>query len=467
MRHTRILTIISISVLVAACSDPVNDTPGDNPQSGAERHTITLRATHDTSTRTDFDGTSTSWVEGDAMSVILDNGVQQQACKFTLTDAAEGIFEGNIASFDPDAKYDIYAIYPYNELKTTASGKNDNALFDIGAARQTQNGASASHVAACDPLTGNVQAVSLDNISLRMHHTATLIRLDLHNATGSAIPGITSATITAPTTTALAASHTIDLAGGTATVADGQNSNTIKITVGNSGEIAPDATFTLWAAAAPFEIAVGQTINIDITTADGRHFGAVKAFGTGKRFAAGTIMSTTVNLGTESQTRTVSIDFTSADSYPDTFPMSIGTEPSTDTHIFGGLQFTFDCPGEYYYGGTSSNRYLTINKITKDDAARITLPVIEGYAPTGIDITHDASLKYGSNIKISITDTEDKILDNTDELTTFNLTNTFEPTCTNDTDAYRIHIVRSESNTGTSYKLKSLDITYTPYRKSN
>ena len=243
MRHTRILAIISASILATACSDPVNDIPDGNTQSGTNLHTVTLRAMHDTPTRTDFDGTSTSWVDGDAMSVILDRNGEQQAVRFTLTDAAEGAFEGSIETVDLDAEYDIYAVYPYNEQKTTADNKNDKALFDIGSARQTQQGASASHVAAYDPLTGSVQAVSLDNISLRMHHTATLIRLDLHNATGRTISGITSATITAPTTTALAASHTIDLTDGSVEVAGEQMSNTIELTVEKSGEIAPDATF--------------------------------------------------------------------------------------------------------------------------------------------------------------------------------------------------------------------------------
>ena len=438
MRHTRILAIISASILATACSDPVNDIPDGNTQSGTNLHTVTLRAMHDTPTRTDFDGTSTSWVDGDAMSVILDRNGEQQAVKFTLTDAAEGAFEGSIETVDLDAEYDIYAVYPYNEQKTTADNKNDKALFDIGSARQTQQGASASHVAAYDPLTGSVQAVSLDNISLRMHHTATLIRLYLHNATGSTISGITSATITAPTTTALAASHTIDLTDGSVEVAGEQMSNTIELTVEKSGEIAPDATFTLWAAA------------------------AVKAFGKGKRFAAGTIMSTTVNLGTQSQTRTVSVDFTSTETYPDTFPMSYDAKPSTHTHVFDGLKFTFDCPGSYYQGGTSGNKRLIITGITQDEAARIYLPAIKGYAPTKI-IVHNAE-SQSQDILISVTDMNGNMLDNTKDMTAYKQQNIYEPTGTNDTDTYCVYITCRQTNTGKTYRLQSLDITYTPYQ---
>lgn len=462
MRHTRILAIISASILATACSDPANDIPDGNTQSGTNLHTVTLRAMHDTPTRTDFDGTSTSWVDGDAMSVILDRNGEQQAVRFTLTDAAEGAFEGSIETVDLDAEYDIYAVYPYNEQKTTADNKNDNALFDIGSARQTQHGASASHVAAYDPLTGSVQDASLDNISLRMHHTATLIRLDLHNATGSAISGITSATITAPTAAVLAASHTIDLTDGSVEVAGEQMSNTIELTVEESGEIAAGATFTLWAAAAPFEIAGGQTLNIEITAADGRHFGAVKAFEKAKRFAAGTIMSTTINLATESQTRTVSVDFTSAEAYPDTFPVSYKEKPSTHTHIFDGMEFTFDCPDTYYYGGTTGNKRLIINSITQNDAARITLPVIKGYAPTKI-IVHNAE-SQSQDILISVTDKNGNMLDNTKDMTAYKQQNIYEPTGTNDTDTYCVYITCRQTNTGKTYRLQSLDITYTPYQ---
>ena len=460
MKHTRILAIISASTLATACSDPVNDIPDGNTQSGTNLHTVTLRAMHDTPTRTDFDGTSTSWVDGDAMSVILDRNGEQQAVKFTLTDAAEGAFEGSIETVDLDAEYDIYAVYPYNEQKTTADNKNDKALFDIGSARQTQQRASASHVAAYDPLTGrSVRAVSLDNISLRMHHTATLIRLDLHNATGSTISGITSATITAPTTTALAASHTIDLTDGSVEVAGEQMSNTIELTVEESGEIAPDATFTLWAAAAPFE---SQTLNIDITTADGRHFGAVKAFDKAKRFAAGTIMSTTVNLGTQSQTWTVSVDFTSTETYPDTFPMSYDAKPSTHTHVFDGLEFKFGCPGSYYQGGTSGNKRLIINDISQKAPARIYLPAIKGYAPTKI-IVHNAE-PQSQDILISVTDMDGNMLDNTKDMTAYKQQNIYEPTGTNDTDTYCVYITCRQTNTGKTYRLQSLDITYTPYQ---
>ena len=236
-------------------------------------------------------------------------------------------------------------------------------------------------------------------------------------------------------------------------------SNTIELTVEKSGEIAAGATFTLWAAAAPFE---SKTLNIDITTADGRHFGAVKAFDKAKRFAAGTIMSTTVNLGTQSQTRTVSVDFTSTETYPDTFPMSYDAEPSTHTHVFNGLEFTFVCPGSYYQGGTSGNKRLIINDISQKAPARIYLPAIKGYAPTKI-IVHNAE-SQSQDILISVTDMDGNMLDNTKDMTAYKQQNIYEPTGTNDTNTYCVYITCRQTNTGKTYRLQSLDITYTPYQ---
>lgn len=465
MKNIRIFTIASAALLAASCSEPVSDIRNDKPQSNTDLRTITLRATHDTPTRTDFDGAATTWVEGDAMSVIFDNGTEQQARKFTLTDIAEGMFEGDMASFDPEAAYDIYAVYPYNELKTTASNKNDKASFAIGAARQTQHGASASHVAAYDPLTGSVLAVTSDNISLRMHHTATLIRLELRNATGSAISGIASAKITAPEGTVLAAAHTIDLTDGTTAIDDTAPSNTIELTVKESDEIAAGETFTLWAAAAPFEITTDQTLNIDITTADGVHYGVVKAFGTEKRFAAGTIMSSTVDLAAQSQTNSVFVDFSSVDFYPETFPTSANAQSTTDTHIFGGREFKFDCPGAYYfnyYENDPENSYLMIKDITDSDAAYITLPVIEGYAPTAISLQRHESSKT-RNFQVSVIDGEGNILDNTKALSIVSETNTYEPVGTNDHDEYRIRIIRQRGSK-LMISISSLAVTYTPYQ---
>lgn len=69
MRQLHTLAIAA-AVLAAACTDNANDIPAPASSDGS----TTIRAIHATTTRTDFDGTASSWTEGDAMSVIIAGG---------------------------------------------------------------------------------------------------------------------------------------------------------------------------------------------------------------------------------------------------------------------------------------------------------------------------------------------------------------------------------------------------------
>ena len=56
------------------------------------------------------------------------------------------------------------------------------------------------------------------------------------------------------------------------------------------------------------------------------------------------------------------------------------------------------------------------------------------------------------------------MLDNTKDMTAYKQQNIYEPTGTNDTDTYCVYITCRQTNTGKTYRLQSLDITYTPYQ---
>ena len=257
MNYTRILVTIASAAIVAAGCDTYDG--NQDPIGATGRQGATLRAIHDTGTRTDFDGKASAWTDGDALSVICTgSGMEAQVYKFTVTDPANGIFKNNGAVLDPDTEYDVYAVYPYNADKVAIGAGSDDARFGIGAAEQTQHGSSASHIAALDPLTGCVKAVTPDNISLVMHHTATAISIRLANGTGESISGISSLMITAPEGIILAASHSIDLADGTVVADEATISNSVEIAVESSGEIPAGGEFTVWAAAAPFSIEVTE-----------------------------------------------------------------------------------------------------------------------------------------------------------------------------------------------------------------
>lgn len=464
MNYTRIfVTIASAAIVAAGCDtyDGNQDTIGATGRQGA-----TLRAVHDTGTRTDFDGKASAWTDGDAMSVIcVGSDMAAQAYKFTVTDPAKGIFKSDRAVLDPDTEYDVYAVYPYNADKVAIGAGSDKARFGIGAAEQTQHGSSASHIAALDPLTGCVKAVTPDNISLLMRHTATVISTRLANGTGTSLSGISSLTITAPDGIILAASHSIDLADSTVVADEATISNSVEIAVESSGEIPAGGEFPVWAAAAPFSMRQGESLRFDITADDGTRYTAVKTFDAERRFAAGTVMSTTVELSAATEvaeTITVSVDLTDAASYPDNFPKAEYYEdnatPVDNVYMFGGYPFRFYCTAPYFHHESGGKTlYLNITNISDRTSADIALPIIEGYAPTRIAVRTHESCK-NRNLNISTVDPAGKILQGTKIKNTFSRTNIYEPVGTDDKTEYRIRITGSA--TSNPCPVTAMEITY-------
>lgn len=464
MNYTRIfVTIASAAIVAAGCDtyDGNQDTIGATGRQGA-----TLRAVHDTGTRTDFDGKASAWTDGDAMSVICTSPEKEaQVIKFTVTDPAKGIFKSDRAVLDPDTEYDVYAVYPYNADKVAIGAGSDKARFGIGAAEQTQHGSSASHIAALDPLTGCVKAVTPDNISLLMRHTATVISTRLANGTGTSLSGISSLMITAPDGIVLAASHAIDLADGAIKADGATTSNTIEVAVESSGKIPAGGEFTVWAAAAPFSMRQGESLRFDITADDGTRYTAVKTFDAERRFAAGTVMSTSVELSAATEVAesiTVSVDLTDAASYPDNFPRKENYEdiaaPVDNVYMFGGYPFRFYCSTPYFpHEVNGATLYLNITDIDDKTPADIGLPVIEGYAPIRIEVsTHESCQKRG--LEISTTDPAGKPLQGTVSQNTHARTNIYEPAGTDDKTEYRIRITGSA--TPNPCPVTAIEITY-------
>lgn len=452
MKHILHIAAVSAAIISASCNKPATD--------ATTHRGMTLRAATENTSRTDFDGTATTWAEGDAMTVLISRaGETPQAHKFTVTDPSDGTFSNDGIATDPDAAYDIHAVYPYNPDKTAIG--TDNALFDIGSAAQTQHGASASHVAAFDPLIGSAAGSSPDNAALIMHHTATLIRLRLHNATKEALQGITSATITAPDETVIAARHAIDLADGTTSADAPTSSPQIEVTVESSGAVPDGGEFSVWAAAAPFTVESGQSLRIDISTAEGKTYSVTKRFDEPKAFPAGTIMATDIELSNANEFVTLTVDFTDAASYPDDFPSSDAAVPTTHEYLFAGRTFAFYCPDAYYYYEYGDYRYLAIGGIGRQTGADIGLPVIEGYAPTRIVLGMHESCK-SRKFLISVTDPDGNILEGINEQTPYNLTNIYEPTSTDDAKQYRIHIGFNGTQNVNLFAVTSLAVTYSP-----
>lgn len=457
MRQLHTLAIAAAAVLAAACTDNANDIPAPASSDGS----TTIRAIHATTTRTDFDGTASSWTEGDAMSVIIAGGdIATQACRFTVVDPTKGTFTNENISLDPAATYDFYAVYPYNADKTGIAP--DNARFDIGSATQTQQGSSASHVAPLDPLTGYTKNVTADAASLLMRHTATVIQLRLHNATGTPISGIETVTVTAPEGTILAAPHAIDLADGSVTPDTDKASNAITLTVQSSGQIPADGEFSCWMAATPFTINGGSNLDIEVTTTDGTVYHVAKPFDTDRNFHAGTVMASQIELSAATEDAkeiSLDIDFTVAATYPDGFPTAQNPSSDETRYTFAGHTFRILSPGQYYFYTRNGSGYLAMEGITKNEPADIVLPVIEGYAPTQVDVTVDDSCLKRYYF-ISIMDTDGIYL--AEQSNTYSTTeHSFSLTTTDDHSEYRIHISYTATSNSTKFPLTAISVTYT------
>lgn len=459
MRQLHTLAIAAAAVLAAACTDNANDMPSPDSPDGS----TTIHAIHATTTRTDFDGTASSWTEGDAMSVIIAGGdLATQACRFTVVDPTKGTFTNENISLDPAATYDFYAVYPYNADKTGIAP--DNARFDIGSATQTQQGSSASHVAPLDPLTGCAKNVTADAASLLMHHTATVIQLRLHNATGAPISGIETVTVTAPEGTILAAPHAIDPADGSVTPDTDKASNAITLTVQSSGQIPADGEFSCWMAATPFTIYGGSNLDIEVTTTDGTVYHIVKPFNTDRNFPAGTVMASQIELSAATEDAkeiSLDIDFTVAATYPDGFPTAQNPSSDETRYTFAGHTFRILSPGQYYFYQRNGSGYLAMEGITKNEPADIVLPAIKGYAPTQIHVTTGESSKQ-KYYYISVTDIDGSRLEGTKEKNTYFITDHFfNPKNTDDHSEYRIHISYTATSNSTKFPLTAISVTYT------
>lgn len=122
MKKESIFAAATIFLLFfAACNDA-----GDS-SSVPEVRGMTLSAQHEEISRTHFDGTATTWSDGDAITVFVDRNVSVPY-RFEAVDPAKGTFSnGDI--FLGDDEHTFHAIYP---------AAADATVLDIGAATQTQ-----------------------------------------------------------------------------------------------------------------------------------------------------------------------------------------------------------------------------------------------------------------------------------------------------------------------------------------
>lgn len=425
------------SLFFAACNDA-----GDS-SSVPEVRGMTLSAQHEEISRTHFDGTATTWSDGDAITVFVDRNVSVPY-RFEAVDPAKGTFSnGDI--FLGDDEHTFHAIYP---------AAADATVLDIGAATQTQKGASTEHIAAADPLVGKAVARPSE-VAVTMNHTATVLKLDIVAAGLLDAESIASVKIEAPDGVFLHGRHTLDLVTGDVTAITGRCGNATEVAVVGSDDFATDGEFTVWAAVAPFEIPAGEKLVFTIKDGRGGMYRIEKTFPDGKIFSAGKIMSTVLELSESSQLSEINIDvdFTDPNAYTSDFPTA--TAPaSSGTFVFSGHEFVFASSTPFHNREMSDKtRALCFETFADKDTAKIRIPRVEGYAPAVVAIGVHSTIINKQNAQIAIETSKGEI---TERVNTFQAKIEFTLSDTDDKTDYYIGIYGNKA----PCRLSSVGITY-------
>lgn len=374
---------------------------------------VTIKAST-SQTRTSFDGSISAWDANDKLQVAIGaTGETPSLHEFTNSDPSNGLFTNADLTLDNTLTYDIFALYStQGELPDVT---NHNAAVAIGAAVLEQTGASAAHIAALDPLYGSTAGAQSNNIAVNMKHSATVLRITIKNTTGAEIAGVKSLKISAADDIQLHGTGTIDFTTREVTMgSDGSNSITINIQ--DSGVIAADGEFTVWAAAAPFTMAENSAMHFTLTTADDKVLEYKKVFAASTDFEAGVIMSTTI--APEPRPEQIVIQWGYLDGYTAPVGMpscesdiaaentvnKIGVTSGSYPTEYGNI--TIDSDVKYAY--VIASKCIRFRDLTNEKSANIKLPIIDGYKLTQVATTVGSGHNEGkrSNIRISIIPSE-------------------------------------------------------------
>ena len=340
------------------------------------------------STRTSFNGSKTFWMTGDEMKVLVgeNDAAPTAAYKFICDSGDAGSFRNEDILLNPETAYDFYAVYPYS---AETEFNNFSTSIKIGAATQTQDGSNPNHIAALDPLTGYAKGLYCDNVSIPMTHNAAVLVINVANGLGRDVAGIKSLKIKADNGIALCGTYDIDIVDNKLSNPT-NTSNSIMVNVANSGSIANDGEFKIYAAIAPCELPSNGMLKFTVTDVDNTSYEITKVFPTGRTIEACDLLSTTLDLA-QTETITYNADFTSV---PDGFPKTATTQTKAKYYTFNGMDIGFYNKAGYEYN--ASNKYISFSSVGPEDeaAAKIYIPQISGYKLASLKVLGDAAQKH-------------------------------------------------------------------------
>lgn len=352
----------------------------------AESTRVVLEVSQNT-TRVSFDGEKSAWEDGDCLSVVVDG--LEGVYTFNYDAATESKFVCDNLTM-PAEQSDVYAFYGVEDEGVNVEDKT--AMVNLGAAAQTQNVQTpAAHIAEYDVLYGKAASADRNNIQIAMNHTIAAVKINLANSLQDA-PTIKSVTITAPEGVALAGSYVINPSTKEVTLADdAEVVNSVTVTFDEPVLLGSDGCMA-WIATAPFTLAEGDKLVIDITTVDDKVYRCTKQIpADGVAFGAGSIMTTNITIGGSNaslvepepdlpETIEIVIDPEAGITLPDKFPTSSKDNVKRGKFEFSGYEFNFDSSVPFYYNASKSSLdVIRFDGITKTKTASILLPRIDGY----------------------------------------------------------------------------------------
>ena len=218
------------------------------------------------------------WSANDKLNVFYapaSTSTYSSNCEFTITseNLAEKKFTGTLpVSYDSEASYDWYALYPYNvKITTPATTSGSYAWLPIGSAdsstAQVQTGNSnMNHLAnQYFPLYGKVSAVAGSTVpSMTMKQALAVVRVRVTNSTASDLI-VTDVDFTAPEE--IVGTFWIDFSGATPSFkksSDSYVSETASLSVTSGTAITTGNTGDFYLAIKPITVAKDDYVTVTV-----------------------------------------------------------------------------------------------------------------------------------------------------------------------------------------------------------
>lgn len=297
--------IKTISVLLAVFAAASCSTDGTTDIGTLRSDGFSFRV--DADSRATLDGRHIVWETGDRIAFACETDGSDETTVYGQPFANVGgdIFANADVSLDASKTYRFFAIYPYDDVASNAvyTEKYSTASrrlltagrYDAGAKTLTQYGESTSHVTAVSPMYWmSGSDVSPENLSVRLHHTTTLLDFEIANMTESAMK-IASVQFAAPKGRTVCGKFRINVATGEL-VATGDTSDRSTVTIDGGLELASGESRHVYIPAVPFSLSAGEKITFVITTADGTAQTIEKSVTKDLAFEAGRINTATVGI---------------------------------------------------------------------------------------------------------------------------------------------------------------------------